>query len=98
LAELHFCVADTGIGIAADQQQSIFDPFVQADGSSSRRYGGTGLGLSICRQLVERMHGRMWVESAPGAGSRFHFTALFDLPSASEETPLDVQPGAFAPV
>jgi signal transduction histidine kinase/ligand-binding sensor domain-containing protein len=96
-AELHFCIADTGIGIAPDKQQSIFDPFVQADGSSSRHYGGTGLGLSICQQLVERMHGKMWVESAPGSGSCFHFTARFELPGAPGETPLDVQPSDCVP-
>ena len=97
-AELHFCIADTGIGIAPEKQQSIFDPFVQADGSSSRRYGGTGLGLSICQQLVERMHGKMWLESALGSGSRFHFTARFELPLSAGETPLELQPSEFVPV
>ena len=74
---LHFVVRDTGIGIARETQERIFEPFAQADGSS-RRQGGTGLGLAICSKLVELMQGRIWVESAPGSGSAFHFTARFD--------------------
>jgi signal transduction histidine kinase/DNA-binding response OmpR family regulator len=73
-ATLHFCVEDRGIGIAADKLQHIFASFSQADVSTTRRYGGTGLGLTICKQLVELMGGRIWVESTVGAGSRFHFT------------------------
>jgi signal transduction histidine kinase/CheY-like chemotaxis protein len=72
---LHFCVRDTGPGIPEDKQQLIFESFSQADSSMSRRYGGTGLGLAISSQLAARMHGRMWVESHDGSGSRFHFTA-----------------------
>ncbi|MGA2040260.1 MAG: two-component regulator propeller domain-containing protein [Bryobacteraceae bacterium] len=74
---LHFEVADTGIGIAPENQALIFEPFSQVDGSHTRRYGGPGLGLTICAQFVALMGGRIWMESAPGKGSRFHFTAPF---------------------
>ena len=82
---LHFSVLDTGIGVPKEKQQSIFESFVQADGSSRRRYGGTGLGLTICSRLVEMMGGRIWLESEPGQGSTFHFTAKFAFPGAMEE-------------
>ena len=72
---LHFSVCDTGIGIPPEKQANIFEAFTQVDGSTTRRFGGTGLGLCISRQLVQMMGGRIWVESVPGLGSAFHFTA-----------------------
>jgi two-component system sensor histidine kinase/response regulator len=72
---LHFSVRDTGIGIPADRQQRVFEPFTQADGSVTRPYGGTGLGLTIASQLVDQMGGRLWLDSTVGRGSTFHFTA-----------------------
>ncbi len=75
---LLFSVADTGIGISKNMQTNIFEAFIQQDDSTTRKYGGTGLGLTICRQIIDVMGGRIWVESEPGKGSRFNFTALFD--------------------
>jgi PAS domain S-box-containing protein len=73
LAELHFAVRDTGVGIPLEKQNTIFEAFCQADGSTARRYGGSGLGLTISRRLAAMMNGRLWVDSRVGEGSCFHF-------------------------
>jgi len=83
-AQLRFAVIDTGIGIAVDKQKSIFSPFVQADGSTTRRFGGTGLGLAISNGLIEQMGGHLHVESEPGRGSRFEFAVTLGLSTEPE--------------
>jgi two-component system sensor histidine kinase/response regulator len=83
---LHGWVRDTGIGLSAEQAHRLFLPFTQVDASTTREFGGTGLGLSISRQLVERMHGRMWVDSVPQAGATFHFQVKLGL--AEQSTPM----------
>jgi two-component system sensor histidine kinase/response regulator len=82
ISSLHFAIKDTGVGVAAEKQKSIFEPFSQADGSMSRKYGGTGLGLAICVNLASLMNGRVWMESEIGHGSTFHFTVKLNVQDA----------------
>jgi signal transduction histidine kinase len=83
--QLLFEVRDTGIGVAADALPRLFQPFVQVDGSITRKYGGTGLGLAISKQLIEMMGGRVGVDSQPGQGSRFWFTVRFQRAQAAAQ-------------
>ena len=82
---LRFLVSDTGIGIPQEKQLIVFDPFAQADTSTTRKYGGTGLGLTISARLVQMMGGKMWLESEPGKGSRFYFTAKLETSEQKSE-------------
>jgi signal transduction histidine kinase/CheY-like chemotaxis protein len=81
--QLHFAVRDTGLGIPKEKQRIIFDPFSQADGSTTRKFGGTGLGLTISSRLAAAMQGSIWVESEPGQGSCFHFVAHMGVAGAT---------------
>lgn len=88
-AVLHYRVSDTGIGIAADKIDAIFEAFKQSDSSTTRRYGGTGLGLSISMQLTKLMSGKIWLESELGTGSTFHCLIPFPIATNNQETEVD---------
>jgi signal transduction histidine kinase/DNA-binding response OmpR family regulator/HPt (histidine-containing phosphotransfer) domain-containing protein len=92
---LQFSVSDTGIGLSSEHRKRLFQSFSQADASTTRRFGGTGLGLAICKALTEQMGGRIWVESEPRGGSRFHFTARFGYDATADQTQTDA--GASRP-
>jgi two-component system sensor histidine kinase/response regulator len=89
---LHYAVTDTGIGIPPEKQKLIFEPFSQADTSTTRKYGGTGLGLSISIRLIEMMGGRIWLESEEGRGTTFHFTARLGNASTLVSRPASLDP------
>jgi PAS domain S-box-containing protein len=91
-ATLHFTVRDTGIGFRQEQASVLFEPFVQADGSKTRRYGGTGLGLTISKQLVEMMGGQIGVQSQEGKGATFWFSATFEKQPAASVDSTETQP------
>ena len=88
---LHFTVSDTGVGISPEKHKLIFDPFSQADSSTTRKYGGTGLGLTISARLVKMMGGKIWVESEVGQGTQFHFTVRMETSGKA------IQVGTIAP-
>lgn len=90
-AKVRISVSDTGIGIARDRHDAIFESFTQADGSSTRRFGGTGLGLTICRDLVRLMGGELQVDSTPGVGSEFHVVLFLEKPAALPAPDLGTQ-------
>ena len=91
---LHFTVSDSGIGIPDEKQKLIFEPFSQADSSTTRKYGGSGLGLTISSRLAQVMGGKMWVESTVGRGTRFHFTVRFQ----NAQQPREVETSASAEI
>jgi signal transduction histidine kinase/ActR/RegA family two-component response regulator len=96
-ATLHFSVADSGIGIPEDRREKIFEAFAQGEPSTGQKYGGTGLGLAISSQLVSMMNGRIWVESASGEGSTFHFTASFGRTTPDKIEPFHEWGPVYAP-
>ncbi len=98
VCQLEFLVRDTGIGMSPEQLKLIFEPFTQADGSVTRKYGGTGLGLSICAKLADLLGGSLQVESSPGAGSSFRFTVALERREDRSASPVDKSPVNGHPV
>lgn len=88
VADVEMVVSDTGIGISPEQQERLFQPFEQANGGISRKYGGTGLGLVICKAIVEMMGGKIRIESEPGVGSRFIFNMKMKIHHTTENAPV----------
>jgi len=96
--EIYIKVRDSGIGISSEAMGRLFQPFSQADASTSRKYGGNGLGLAISKKLVELMEGRIWAESTPGKGSTFHFTFMAYKSQLPAQRPPTLVPPAIVPL